>query len=116
MITLTHVYWVLGAYFASIAWRGFRDRGNPRRHTTALFWGVLALLLFAAERLPAAAVGVLVIGLALLAGLGGLRMGRYEESSVQEKQAENYRGLQGKGKGDNKLPGAMLGVAAGQAF
>jgi uncharacterized membrane protein len=91
MITLTHVYWLLGAYFLAIAWRGARDRGNPRRHTTALFWGLLGLLLFTAERLPPAAVGVLVAVLALLAGLGGLRMGRYEESSTQQKQAEAAR-------------------------
>lgn len=91
MITLTHVYWLLGAYFAAIAWRGLRDAGNPRRHTTSLFWALLALLLFFAERMPAAAVGALVVVLALLAGLGGLRMGRYEESSAQEKQAEAER-------------------------
>ena len=91
MITLTHVYWLLGAYFLSIAWRGLRDRGNPRRHTTALFWGLLGVLLFVAERMPPAAVGALVVALALLAGLGGLRMGRYEESSPQEKQAEAAR-------------------------
>ena len=91
MITLTYVYWLLGAYFAAVAWRGWRDRGNPRRHTTALFWGLLAVLLFAAERLPPAWVGVAVVVLALLAGLGGLRMGRYQESSAAEKQAEAQR-------------------------
>jgi uncharacterized membrane protein len=36
-------------------------------------------------------VGALVVVLALLAGLGGLRMGRYEETSAQEKQAEAAR-------------------------
>ena len=91
MITLTHVYWLLGAYFLATAWRGLRDAGNPRRHTTALFWGLLAGLLFAAERLSPAVVGALVVALALLAGLGGLRMGRYEESSAREKQAEAAR-------------------------
>ena len=78
MITLAHVYWLLGAYLAAVAWRGWRDRANPRRHTTALFWGLLALLLFAAQAMPARAVGGIVVVLALLAGLGGLRMGRYE--------------------------------------
>jgi uncharacterized membrane protein len=91
MITLTHVYWLLGAYFLAVAGRGVRDRGNPRRHTTALFWGLLGLLLFFAQSLPPAVVGALVVVLALLAGLGGLRMGRYEESSAQEKQAEATR-------------------------
>lgn len=91
MITLTHVYWLLGAYLAALAVRGWRDRGNPRRHTTALFWGLLALMLFAAEHLPPRAVGVVVVVLALLAGFGGLRMGRYAESGADEKRAEAAR-------------------------
>jgi uncharacterized membrane protein len=91
MITLAHVYWLLGAYLAAVAWRGWRDRGNPRRHTTALFWGLLALLLFAAQLMPPRAVGAIVVVLALLAGLGGLRMGRYDESSAEEKRAEARR-------------------------
>ncbi|MEP6634038.1 MAG: DUF979 family protein, partial [Luteimonas sp.] len=91
MIGLTFVYWLLGAYFAALAWRGGRDRGNPRRASTALFWALLALLMFAAEQLPVRAVGVCVVVLALLAGLGGLRTGRYAENSVEEKRAEARR-------------------------
>ena len=91
MITLTAVYWLLGLYFAALAWRGVRDDGNPRRHTTALFWAILALLLFAAERMPVRMVGVCVIVLVLLAGLGGLRMGRYRQSSAEDKHSESQR-------------------------
>ncbi len=91
MISMTSVYWLLGAYFAALAWRGFRDAGNPRRHTTALFWALLALLLFAADRMPVRAVGVCVIALVLLAGLGGLRMGRYRETSPEDKRGEAQR-------------------------
>jgi uncharacterized membrane protein len=91
MITLAFVYWLLGAYFAALAWRSFRDSGNPRRHTTALFWALLALLLFAADRMPVRAVGVCVVALALLAGFGGLRAGRYRESDASEKQREAKR-------------------------
>jgi uncharacterized membrane protein len=91
MITMTGVYWLLGAYFAALAWRGLRDDGNPRRYTTALFWSLLALLLFAADRMPARAVGVCVIALVLLAGFGGLRMGRYRQSSVDDKRNDAQR-------------------------
>jgi uncharacterized membrane protein len=91
MITLQAVYWLLGGYLALLAWRGWRDRGNPRRHTTALFWALLALLLFAAERMPARAVGVCVVVLVLLAGFGGLRTGRYRESSIDDKRSEAAR-------------------------
>jgi uncharacterized membrane protein len=91
MITLTAVYWLLGLYFAALAWRGVRDDGNPRRYTTAAFWAILALLLFAAERMPVRMVGVCVIALVLLAGLGGLRMGRYRQSTNEEKHRESQR-------------------------
>lgn len=91
MIGLTAVYWLLGAYFAALAWRGWRDAGNPRRLTTGLFWALLALLLFAAERMPVRLVGACVVALVLIAGFGGLRMGRYAESGAEEKRAEAAR-------------------------
>ncbi|GAB3732975.1 DUF979 domain-containing protein [Luteimonas pelagia] len=91
MIGLGFVYWLLGGYLAALAWRGWRDTGNPRRHTTALFWGLIALLLFAAGEMPARLVGIAVVVLALLAGLGGLRTGRYDEAPAAEKRAEAMR-------------------------
>lgn len=91
MITLTHVYWLLGAYLAALAWRGLRDTGNPRRHTTALFWGLLALLMFTAEHLPHRLVGAIVVLLAVLAGVGGVGRGKYAQSDAQEKEAEVRR-------------------------
>lgn len=91
MITLQAVYWLLGAYFAMLAWRGWRDDGNPRRRTTALFWALLALLLFAAERMPVRVVGLCVVALVLLAGFGGLRTGRYRDSSAEDKRRDAAR-------------------------
>jgi uncharacterized membrane protein len=91
VIGMTPVYWLLGAYFAALAWRGARDAGNPRRITTATFWALLAVLLFAAERLPVRVVGSCVVVLVLIAGFGGLRTGRYDESSADEKRSEATR-------------------------
>jgi uncharacterized membrane protein len=91
MITLTPVYWLLGLYFVALAWRGLRDTGNPRRHTTALFWALLALLLFAAEHMPVRVVGACVVVLVLIAGFGGLRAGRYGESTPETKRADAAR-------------------------
>lgn len=91
MITLQWVYWLAGAFFAAVAVRGLRDRGNPRRVTTAAFWGLLAAMLLVGERLPPALVGLVVIALALLAGLGGLRRGHYEESGGEAKTREAAR-------------------------
>ena len=91
MITLTPVYWLLGLYFGALAWRGLHDAGNPRRYTTALFWALLALLLFAAEHMPVRAVGACVVALVLIAGFGGLRAGRYGESTPESKRSDAAR-------------------------
>ncbi|MEZ0470371.1 DUF979 domain-containing protein [Luteimonas salinilitoris] len=91
MITLQWVYWLAGLYLAAVAVLGWRDRGNPRRHTTALFWGLLGAMLLVADRLPAAVVGAVVVALACLAGFGGLGRGRYRESTQEEKRDEARR-------------------------
>jgi uncharacterized membrane protein len=91
VISLQWIYWLAGTYIAVLAWRSLRDRGNPRRRTTALFWGLLAMTLLIGERLPAPVMGGVVLLLAVLAGFGGLRRGHYEESPPEEKQRESQR-------------------------
>ena len=91
MITLQWVYWLAGAWFLAVSLSGLRDRGNPRRFTTALFWGLLAAMFLFGERVPPAVAGLVVVALALLAGLGGLRRGRYEDSSAEGKRTEAAR-------------------------
>jgi uncharacterized membrane protein len=91
MITLQWVYWLAGAWFLAVSLSGLRDRGNPRRFTTALFWGLLAAMFLFGERVPPAIVGLVVVALALLAGLGGLRRGTYEDSTAEQKRDEAAR-------------------------
>ena len=91
MITLQGIYWLAGLYLLCVAALGLRDRGNPRRMTTALFWALLGAMFLAADRLAPAAVGVVVVALAGLAGFGGLGRGRYADTSASEKHAEAAR-------------------------
>ena len=72
MIRLEHAYWLLGALLAIFAWLGVRDRTNPRRVTSALFWGLLALAFLGGDFFHPAAVGALVIALGLIVGFGGV--------------------------------------------
>nr|WP_202844921.1 DUF979 domain-containing protein [Luteimonas saliphila] len=85
------IYWLAGAYLLAVAALGLRDRHNPRRHATALFWGLLGLMFLAADRLAPVAVGVVVVVLACLAGFGGLGRGRYDEPSDEAKRVEATR-------------------------
>ena len=91
MITLQAIYWLAGAYLLCVAALGLRDRANRRRVTTALFWALLGAMFLAADRLPPAVVGAVVVAFALLAGFGGLGRGRYEDASTQDKRADAER-------------------------
>lgn len=92
MITLSHIYYVLGAYLAWLAWQAVRDRTNPRRVTSGAFWFLLALLCLFGELVPRAVVGGAVLVLTSLVGFGGVRSGRHTVDEAAEKAgAERHR-------------------------
>jgi uncharacterized membrane protein len=83
---LDYFYILLGLMLAIVAAMSVRDKANPRRFTTGLFWGLYALIYLAGERLPPIAAGVIVIAMALIAGLGGLKHGHYGTFTEQERR------------------------------
>ena len=85
MITLQHVYWAAGAVFALYALLSVRDASNPRRYGTALFWALLAASFLVGERIGDLANGILVVVLALLAGLGALGRGVPASTTVEAR-------------------------------
>ncbi len=82
MIGLPHVYLLAGTFLVAMALLSARDRSNPRRHSTALFWGLLSAGFLAGDSLPAEALGAMVMLLALIAGAGGLRPGLHAPVDV----------------------------------
>lgn len=84
MLTLTHLYWLVGAIMALVALLTLLDAAHPRRFRSGLFWLTYAVMFIAGDALPSALVGALVIGMALLAGLGGLAAGPYQPLSEQK--------------------------------
>lgn len=91
MITLQHVYALAGLFLLACALQTLRDRGNPRRVSSALFWALLAVGFLAGDRLPSEAMGAGVVALALIAGCGGLRTGSYPEVDEPERRARAAR-------------------------
>jgi uncharacterized membrane protein len=91
VITLQWAYWLFGALLAAVALRSALDRGNPRRLATATFWALLALSFLAGDLLPKAVMGAIVIAIALLAGLGGVRLGTYAERTAAQKRTDAAR-------------------------
>ena len=70
MITLHWRYTLAGAMFAAFALLSLFDRSNPKRLGNAAFWGLMALSLLAGDLIGDFGNGLLVLGLAGLAGFG----------------------------------------------
>jgi uncharacterized membrane protein len=91
MITLEFFYLLVGLLFVAVAAMNLVDRSNPRRHTTALFWALYALLYLAGERLPPALVGALMILMALVAGFKGVAAGKAATLPEETRRASAAR-------------------------
>jgi uncharacterized membrane protein len=70
MITIQWAYSLAGLMFAAFAILSALDRSNRKRFGNAFFWGLMALNLLAGSWLGDFANGLLVLGLAGLAGFG----------------------------------------------
>ena len=70
MITLQWIYTLAGAMFAAFALLSAMDGTNPKRFGNAAFWGLMALSLLAGDLAGDFGNGLLVLGLAGLAGFG----------------------------------------------
>ncbi|WP_288380368.1 DUF979 domain-containing protein [uncultured Massilia sp.] len=91
MITLDHFYLLVGLLFVFVAVMNLRDASNPRRYTTAVFWGLYALLYLAGERMPPALAGALMIAMALVAGFKGVAAGKAQLRPEAERRASSER-------------------------
>jgi uncharacterized membrane protein len=91
ILSLGLIYLLAGLLLAIVAILSLTDKSNPRRLTTALFWALYALVYLAGERIPAAAAGLMMIVMGLLAGFGGVRMGGHAALPEQERRASSRR-------------------------
>ena len=87
MNVLDGIYLLLGLMFAAAAFYNLRDRSNPKRYRRALFWAFYSITFLFGSWLPPFLVGCLAIGMALLAGLGGLGKPGAAEPTEQERKA-----------------------------
>ncbi len=91
MITIHAVYILVGLLFVAFAYLSFADSGNPKRYTTGLFWGLFAVSFLAGDYVGDLANGVLVLSMALIAGFGGLGIGKVATTSSEERKASSVR-------------------------
>lgn len=101
---LQYLYWLAGVILLIVAVMSLCDRANPRRFTTGLFWGLYGLVFMVgdwtydlfgageeARRLLHMVIGALVVLMALVAGLGGVRLGSYHQRTQQQREESAKR-------------------------
>ena len=84
MITLHWLYVLAGAMFTAFALLSAVDRSNKKRFGNALFWGLMALSLLAGDLIGDFGNGLLVLGLAGLAGFGFI--GRSDPPTTSDEE------------------------------
>lgn len=90
MITLHWVYALAGAIFAAFAILGVADKSNKRARRTAAFWALLALSMWAGDKLGDLGNGVLVLGLVGLAASGLGRGGGAVADALRKERAGRF--------------------------
>jgi uncharacterized membrane protein len=85
VITLPWLYTFAGAMFASFALLSALDRSNPKRFGNSAFWGLMATSLLAGDYLGDFYNGLLVLGLAGLAGFGLIGRSHPPTTSDEER-------------------------------
>ena len=85
MITLHWLYALAGAMFAAIAVTSALDRSNRKRFGNAAFWGLMALSLLGGDLIGDFGNGLLVLGLAGLAGFGFIGRSHPPTTDGQER-------------------------------
>lgn len=85
MITIQTVYLAVGALFVIFAFLSATDAANPKRWTTALFWGLFAVSFLAGDFIGDLGNGILVLSMALIAGFGGLGAGKAATTTQAER-------------------------------
>ena len=91
MITLHWLYTLAGAMFAAFALLSAIDRSNPKRFGNAAFWGLMALSLLGGDWIGDFGNGLLVLGLAGLAGFGFIGRSHPPTTSNDERQRWSER-------------------------
>ncbi|MGY0018887.1 DUF979 domain-containing protein [Streptomyces sp. cg35] len=100
MIKVEWLYWLIGLVFVVMAAQMAMDRSNPKRWTSAAFWGLLGLTFpygtgvvegGASWTLPAEPLGVAVLALIVLAGFNFIGKGVPVTTTGEQREASAAR-------------------------
>lgn len=75
LIQLDYLYILAGVILMMAAYFTASDKDNPRRFSSAFFWGAYGAILLLGNWLPPLVVGILVVAMVLVAGMGRVLAG-----------------------------------------
>ncbi|QNB07018.1 DUF979 domain-containing protein [Herbaspirillum frisingense] len=99
LISINRIYYLIGIIVMMLVVMTLRDKGNPKRLSTALFWFLFgAVFLFGdllvenlGKSMGHRIIGATVIIISLIAGTGMLSMGSYATTTYDERVASSRR-------------------------
>jgi uncharacterized membrane protein len=91
ILSIQHLYYLVGAILVITAGMTLADASHPKRYSSALFWGLYALVFLIGEQLPPIWVGTGVVVMALIAGFGGVGAGHHRARSAAQYLASAKR-------------------------
>ncbi|WP_158780543.1 DUF979 domain-containing protein [Pantoea sp. BAV 3049] len=99
MFQQQYLFWLAGLILLVVAVMSWRDKANPRRLTTGLFWALYGLIFFVGDwavnlfgaRSLHIVIGGMVVVMALIAGLGGVRLGSYHQRTPEQRDESAKR-------------------------
>ena len=90
-LSITHLYYLVGAILAITAVMTLRDRQHPKRYSSAFFWGLYSLVFLIGDQLPPVWVGIGVVVMALIAAFGGVGVGHQGNRTAADYAASAKR-------------------------
>ena len=91
IVSLNAFFWLVGILLLVIGGIIVSDRAHPKRFLAGGFWIVCGVIFLAGDRLPADIVGVLVILMAVVAGIGGVTSAKPQTRPEEARRASAIR-------------------------
>ena len=91
IVSLNAFFWLVGIVLFVIGGIIVSDRTHPKRFLAGGFWIVCGVIFLAGDRLPADVVGVLVILMAIVAGIGGVTRAKPQMRPEEARRASAIR-------------------------
>ncbi|MBC8639321.1 DUF979 domain-containing protein [Caballeronia sp. EK] len=90
-LTINYLFYLVGIILLVVGGMILTDKAHPKRFSAGVFWLIYALIFLVGDWIPVPVVGVLVVAMALIAGLGGVTGAKPKMLSEQTRRQSAVR-------------------------